>query len=202
MVEHKGCVHMCVYIDIHTYINIHIYSMEHHCAYTLHFPNRISQEVKFTGASSAATSASDLLTHFCGHKVWHRVHWDNIKTAEKLSVWTPVPAGQTAKGRGRGEGLIQVARPKVRVCLCTQKLAAKGRHTHRSQEGVRHPALKMLGKEAFTLRVKGAGNKSCHTYVKWKSVDVHSLKPGYVLPWHSSIVDTRKHSSTRFFGCP
>lgn len=60
------CVHMCIYtcMYIYTYINIYIYSLEHHCAYTLHFPNRISQEVKLTGASSTAALASNLLTHF------------------------------------------------------------------------------------------------------------------------------------------
>lgn len=179
------CIYTCMYI--YTYINIYIYSLEHHCAYTLHFPNRISQEVKLTGASSTAALASNLLTHFWGHKVWHRVHWDN---------------SETAIGRGREEGLIQVTRLQVRVRLCCQKLATKDKHTHRSREGVRHPALKTLGKEAFTLRVKEAGNKSCHTYMKWKSVDVYGLKSAYVLPLHSSTADTRKQSSTRFFGCP
>lgn len=75
-------------------------------------------------------------------------------------------------GSGRGEGLTQVTRlnVNVRVCPCPQKLAAKDTHTQvrrgREASCLGNAALKTPGKEAFTLQVKGAGNKSCHVYTK------------------------------------
>lgn len=98
------------------------------------------------------------------------MRWDNSKKAEELLVWTAVPTGYTATGRGRRERLAQVTRLKgdIRVCLCPQKLAAKHTQVQRGREEscFGNTALKTLGKEAFALQVKGAGNKSCHVYTK------------------------------------
>lgn len=115
--------------------------------------------------------------------------------------WPQVTAGKTALGRGMWEGWIQITRLQVTFSACAPETVSRGHaHTQLARRCEAAYIKKTLGK-VFLLeknQVKGAGNKSCHVYMKWRSVDVYDLNTGYVLLWHSTITDTRKQSSTRF----
>lgn len=137
MIEHKGCVyiHVYMYTHTHTYLAWKATVFKHRIFHTE------SAKKWLTGASSITSLASNLFSHFWGH----RVHWDDSKVAEELHVLAPGYCWQNSSRQRHVRGMDpdHQAPGDIRVPV-PQKLSAEDMHAHRLQEGVRQPTLKKL----------------------------------------------------------